>query len=591
MSKATAFYFSQKVKDNNFHTPYANCYLYTYRAGTNTLIDTYKDQNETPNTNPILLDEQGSCTIFIAKGLSYKYVFKDAIGNTLATYDNIKQLAGADGGQPAPFNPTPEELEKFRGRPGVQGISVIGPDGEPGDQGLRGPDFYTSVQMLNNQEIQIPPGISEIYITASGGGGAGANFTNALFIYDVLSTTQQDQNDQSILQVVYKDQSNINTSKNKNRHKDRDLAAIYFLPGSGYAGQAIYRYKIVFDDNTKYHTVQAYVGNGGTKSTSTTNLNGGNGSSTKIYVDDKLVLELAGGVGGKQQIPYLTNTFQAVSTLTIQENQGLNSGYLYVKLNMNKNSKQQNFYRENTRGDTDWADTSYYKKTGNTFTVQDISVKLYFREQGFNFNANYASAFPIKEIKNINGEKSIFDDYYSSYQKLTQESNTGNNLVNSKKTVNQNTSKGYGAGGDCAYNYYFSKSNQVVGLSTFGLTSYMLNVVSSFDFYFADKEYMKSVGQTLLKEFEPNAGDAEAYSPGITTSIPDTFFNSLDVMITELKQRTGGLVFEGPGLYRIPTKFLETPGANNPDSYGDYGQPGFAIIEYGNITEVKTQEE
>ena len=62
--------------------------LYTYSAGTTTPLATYTDSTgSTPNTNPIVLDSRGEASIWVGSGL-YKFVLKDAAGNTIWTEDN-----------------------------------------------------------------------------------------------------------------------------------------------------------------------------------------------------------------------------------------------------------------------------------------------------------------------------------------------------------------------------------------------------------------------------------------------------------------------------------------------------------------------
>ena len=69
--------------------------LYTYQAGTTTPQDTYTDSTGgTPNANPIVLNARGEAAIWIDPIQSYKFVLKDALGNTLWTSDNISSYVG-----------------------------------------------------------------------------------------------------------------------------------------------------------------------------------------------------------------------------------------------------------------------------------------------------------------------------------------------------------------------------------------------------------------------------------------------------------------------------------------------------------------
>lgn len=63
--------------------------LWSYEAGTTTLLATYSDVDLTvANTNPIVLDSAGRATIFL-QGASYKFVLKDTDGVTVWTRDNV----------------------------------------------------------------------------------------------------------------------------------------------------------------------------------------------------------------------------------------------------------------------------------------------------------------------------------------------------------------------------------------------------------------------------------------------------------------------------------------------------------------------
>ena len=64
--------------------------IYTYEAGTTTPIATYVDAaGVTQNTNPIILDSRGMCSIWLLSTVSYKYVVTDADDVLQFTTDNI----------------------------------------------------------------------------------------------------------------------------------------------------------------------------------------------------------------------------------------------------------------------------------------------------------------------------------------------------------------------------------------------------------------------------------------------------------------------------------------------------------------------
>lgn len=71
-------------------SPCTGCKLYSYSAGTTSALATYTDSTGvTPNTNPIVLDTAGGANIWTGAS-SYKFVLKDALGNTFWTVDNVQ---------------------------------------------------------------------------------------------------------------------------------------------------------------------------------------------------------------------------------------------------------------------------------------------------------------------------------------------------------------------------------------------------------------------------------------------------------------------------------------------------------------------
>jgi len=68
--------------------------LYTYSPGTTTPKTTYTDENlSVPNSNPIVLDSAGRCTIFLTDAEEYKFVLQTSAGVTLRTVDEVKSPA------------------------------------------------------------------------------------------------------------------------------------------------------------------------------------------------------------------------------------------------------------------------------------------------------------------------------------------------------------------------------------------------------------------------------------------------------------------------------------------------------------------
>jgi hypothetical protein len=77
---------------NNNGLPNAGGLIYTYQAGSSTLLTTYTTVNGTiANTNPIVLDAYGRTPseIWMQTGYSYKFVIQTSAAVTLQTLDNL----------------------------------------------------------------------------------------------------------------------------------------------------------------------------------------------------------------------------------------------------------------------------------------------------------------------------------------------------------------------------------------------------------------------------------------------------------------------------------------------------------------------
>jgi hypothetical protein len=72
--------------------------VHTYLAGTTIPLATYTDPSEeTPNTNPVILDSEGYADIYLGDA-SYKFVVTDADDVVRYTRDNISPATGEGGG-------------------------------------------------------------------------------------------------------------------------------------------------------------------------------------------------------------------------------------------------------------------------------------------------------------------------------------------------------------------------------------------------------------------------------------------------------------------------------------------------------------
>lgn len=121
--------------DNNGR-PLVGGQLFTYEAGTSTKIETFSDQDGTPNTNPVILDYRGEADVWIDGELSYKFVLAprgdtDPPTNPIWSVDNVSagllqffidtppwartETEIAAGAQPVhyPFQPIPEDVRRY----------------------------------------------------------------------------------------------------------------------------------------------------------------------------------------------------------------------------------------------------------------------------------------------------------------------------------------------------------------------------------------------------------------------------------------------------------------------------------------------
>lgn len=562
-------------------SPYAFKKLNIFYAGTNNFIETYSDQLGTVHTYPIQLDKDGSAIIFSQKGMILKYQYVDNDGSILDEIDNIKILTGKDGDAPAPFNPTPEELEKFRGVKGAQGLSVIGPDGDQGPDGLEGPAFYTSRRLNNNEEFTVPAGISEIFITASAGGGSGANYAPYFYLFSTQSLQQNPNFDRDI-KVAYKnkDETTVRFSRNWYHQKEQDVGGFYFFPGSGFAGEACFRKKITFDDTSIPHRVLVYTGNGG-NAPATNEMNGKNGTSTRVYVDDVLKIELAGGIGGEQQIPDFTSTYVDPKTFSLKLNKGFRTGLAYFQFNKDYyNRYAQQEYYQNDNSVSEWFDTYYLKKDGSLFSRQDVSIQVFSREHFFTIGQNnLASMYSYN--RDLRGETSIFGAHYTQY--YNYQGGTYDVVGNDKKNSYDNI--GWGCGGSSAW----SIRNNNFGSFDFdyGPLKNMFNYQSDGSkFAFVDTEEIREAQIEMLNGFYPS--DAEPYEYGIQEfPTSDSFYdNPIDRLRKNIQGKSGYYVFQ-PGLYRVSgVQRVRAYEDNKAGCVGDKGQDGYCIIEFGNIKEI-----
>ena len=69
--------------------PLAGGLMYTYLAGTTASAITYSDDVGTPNTNPIVLNSDGECNLYLDSEVSYRIILKNNAGVTQFDVDNV----------------------------------------------------------------------------------------------------------------------------------------------------------------------------------------------------------------------------------------------------------------------------------------------------------------------------------------------------------------------------------------------------------------------------------------------------------------------------------------------------------------------
>jgi len=72
--------------------PLAGGLMYTYKAGTTDNATTYSDDTGTPNTNPIVLDSDGQCDLYLDDSISYRIILKNSAGVTQFDKDRVASL-------------------------------------------------------------------------------------------------------------------------------------------------------------------------------------------------------------------------------------------------------------------------------------------------------------------------------------------------------------------------------------------------------------------------------------------------------------------------------------------------------------------
>ena len=130
--------------------------LYSYKAGTNTPVNLYRNpQGTLLHENPVRLNMRGECVAYGKEGILYKLVLKDRFGATVWEVDNVSASGGGSGGGGGGMWPS---------------ILVAQSDTMEGDDDTESQDFTFSqiekvgddIYIDDNNEIRLKKGIYHV---------------------------------------------------------------------------------------------------------------------------------------------------------------------------------------------------------------------------------------------------------------------------------------------------------------------------------------------------------------------------------------------------------------------------------------------
>ena len=82
---------------NSTNKPLFGGKLFTYYSGTTTLAVSYSDGEGTENTNPIILDVNGECNLYLDDDIAYRLILKDANNVVYFDRDNLYSIGSSAG--------------------------------------------------------------------------------------------------------------------------------------------------------------------------------------------------------------------------------------------------------------------------------------------------------------------------------------------------------------------------------------------------------------------------------------------------------------------------------------------------------------
>lgn len=170
---------------NSDGKPLSRGFIYCYRAGTDELKDTYKDAySQTLNTNPIRLDDEGFCTIFIETTQddtyddAYRFELFDENKIFIKSMENLTAVKGKDGEPYKVILIRGDQGDKGEDGKSIPGPVRTGPQGDTSDSG----DFTVFWNVAGTYTWVVPAGCNKVTVRLQ---AAGAGW----FLNKVLPTT------------------------------------------------------------------------------------------------------------------------------------------------------------------------------------------------------------------------------------------------------------------------------------------------------------------------------------------------------------------------------------------------------------------
>lgn len=468
-----------KHYSNKFKGP-KNGSVYFYNINTTTQRTVFSDPDGTlPLTQPIVFDSKGEANIYIDDTYKYTCVFFNE-NNTEAYAIDFENLRGnvQNSGKGSIGDP---------GTTGQQGgVGPTGFDGLVGPQGKKGLTLINSIQFNPNetnsiQTTQLPYGLSEIFVTGTGGGESAGGFMDTCYAFIQKGQKPTEIINKTTFNINYSIPSNVNnygtpavnsTADNIMKVRVPNLLLMYLLPGGGRAGQSTFRKKIELDSNQQ-NTVSVFVGRGGIAGDGAPSLMNSQiifypGQDSIVYINGVEVYRLNGGnsknpsqgnkinpLGTAQSnYPYASiaiggfnqNTFGNVEKINgidykigdVYHSPGLSSNVLFLTQRTSTTPKFENSSDGGLQLSSDKS-MIFTNNIGDEvpFTVKYPTFRYGITDSGnpmpmgADYNA-FSQIFTTYEVKNLDGGSNIFSSNY-----LRNRANGNATSINYKNSIKQ----------------------------------------------------------------------------------------------------------------------------------------------------------